>query len=196
MSLMLGYMLGYNAGESDAEVTRQRHEIVDRVLYGRRPVQVDQSYLDQLYQLIERVRSDSVYNYDKGAMFYREALDWKAQAQHHERRAADLEAQVVALQAQLAANLAHADARVAAERAVHQTTHDQKCGLDLFRLMATWLIDVHIAGRSDRPEFAELRDIAKDISDSIERGETFRGYRDEPEKMARLNRLLAALYRP
>ena len=52
--------------------------------------------------------------------------------------------------------------------------------------MATWLIDAHIAGRSDRPEFAELRDMAKDVTDAIERGEPFRGYRDEPEKKARL----------
>jgi hypothetical protein len=192
-------MLGYNAGRSAADVTRQRHEIVDRVIYGLRPVQVDQSYLDQLHQLIERVRSDSAYNYDKAKMFHGEALDWKAQAQHHEQRVADLEAQVAALQAQLAeraAALAEAEAAIEDEQAVHQTTHEQKWGLNLFRLIATWLIEAHIAGRSDRPEFAELRDIAMDISDSIQRGETFRGYREEPEKMARLKRLVAALDRP
>ena len=72
------------------------------------------------------------------------------------------------------------------ERALHQTTHEEKWGLNLFRLMATWLIEAHIAGRSDRPEFAELRDMAKDVTDAIQRGEPFRGYRDEPEKKARL----------
>ena len=39
--------------------------------------------------------------------------------------------------------------------------------------MATWLIEAHIAGRSDRPEFAELRDMAKDVTDAIQRGESF-----------------------
>ena len=51
MSGVLGYALGYDAGRSDAEVSRQRREIVDEVFYGQRIVQVDQSYLDQLHQL-------------------------------------------------------------------------------------------------------------------------------------------------
>ena len=63
--------------------------------------------------------------------------------------------------------------RLLEERALHQTTHEEKWGLNLFRLMATWLIEAHSAGRSDRPEFAELRDIAKDVTDTIERGESF-----------------------
>ena len=86
--------------------------------------------------------------------------------------------------------------RLLKERALHQTTHEEKWGLNLFRLMATWLIKAHIAGRSDRPEFAELRDMAKDVTDAIQRGEPFRGYRDEPEKKARLEMLVAALDRP
>ena len=102
-----------------------------------------------------------------------------------------------ALQAQLAerdAALEQADAALARERAAHQTTHEEKWGLNLFRLMATWLIEAHIAGRSDRPEFAELRDMAKDVTDAIQRGEPFRGYRDEPEKKARLQALLEELF--
>jgi len=62
--------------------------------------------------------------------------------------------------------------------------------------MATWLINAHIAGRSDLPEFAELRDMAKAVTDAIERGEPFRGYSDEPEKKARLRPLLDELLRP
>ena len=62
--------------------------------------------------------------------------------------------------------------------------------------MATWLINAHIAGRSDRPEFAELRDMAKNVTDAIQRGEPFRGYRDKPENEARLDRVVAALDRP
>ena len=89
-----------------------------------------------------------------------------------------------------------AQAAIAQERAAHQTTHEEKWGLNLFRLIATWLIEAHIAGRSDRPEFAEMRDMAKDVTDAIQRGEPFRGYRDEPEKKARLQALLEELLRP
>ena len=62
--------------------------------------------------------------------------------------------------------------------------------------MATWLINAHIAGRSARPQFAELLDMAKAVADVIERGEPFSGYRDEPEKQAQLNRVVDALDRP
>ncbi len=112
---------------------------------------------------------------------------------------APLKAQISALQAQLAerdAAFAQADAALAQERAAHQTTHEEKWGLNLFRLIATWLIEAHIAGRSDRPEFAEMRDMAKDVTDAIQRGEPFRGYRDEPQKKARLQALLEELLRP
>ena len=65
MSGVVGYVLGYDAGRSDAEVSHRRREVVDRIFYGHRPVQVDQSYLDQLHQLIEKLRSDSDFNYDQ-----------------------------------------------------------------------------------------------------------------------------------
>jgi hypothetical protein len=199
MSGVLGYALGYDAGRSDAEVSRQRREIVDRVFYGHRPVQVDQSYLDQLHELVEKFRSNSIYNFDKGEQFYAEALEWKANAQEYEARAASLQAQVAALQAQLAERggaLDQTQSTIARERALHQTTHEEKWGLNLFRLIATWLINAHIAGRSDRPAFAEMRDMAKDVTDAIERGEPFRGYQDEPEKTARLQAMLEELLRP
>jgi hypothetical protein len=117
-------------------------------------------------------------------------------AERHEARAAAFEAQVAVLQAQLAAARDQTQAAIAEEQAAHQSTHAEKWGLNLFRLMATWLINAHIAGRSDRPAFAELRDMAKDVTDAIERGEPFRGYRDEPKKKARLRPLLKELLRP
>ena len=193
------YLLGYSQGRSSAEDERETNALVARVIYGRRPVQVDQSYLDQLYQLVEKFRADSDHNFDKADLFHREALEWKADAEGHEARAAALQAQVATLQTQLAeraAVLDQAQAAIAQERAAHQTTHEQTCGLNRFRLMATWLINAHIAGRSGLPEFAELRDMAKDVTDAIERGEPFRGYRDEPEKKERLRALLKVLLRP
>ena len=193
------YLIGYSQGRSSAEDERQTNALVERVIYGRRPVQVDQSYLDQLTALVDRFRSDSDHNLGKAGQFHGEALRWKKKAQRHEAHAAALQAKVSVLQDQLAerdAALARAEAAIAEERALHQTTHEEKWGLDLFRLMATWLIEAHSAGRSDRPEFAELRDMAKDVTDAIQRGEPFRGYRDEPEKKARLKVLVAALDLP
>jgi len=196
MSTVTGYALGYEDGRSSAEVSRRNREIVDEVFYGQRLVQVDQSYLDQLTSVIETLRSTSDHNLGKARMFRSEALEWKADAERHEAHAAALQAEVAALQAQLLAARDQAQAAIAEERALHQTTHEEKWGLNLFRLMATWLIEAHNTGRSDRPEFAELCDMAKDITDAIQRGNPFRGYRDEPEKKARLKKLVAALDRP
>jgi hypothetical protein len=193
------YLLGYSQGRSSADDERDTNALVARVLYGQRPVQVDQSYLDQLHRLMEEFRCNSIHNFDKSEQFYAEALAWKEKAMRFEGDAKAVRGQNVALQTQLAerdAALGGAQAAIAEERALHQTTHEEKWGLKLFRLMATWLIEAHSAGRSDRPEFAELRDMAKDVTDAIQRGNPFRGYRDEPEKKARLEMLVAALDRP
>jgi hypothetical protein len=192
MSGPIGYVLGYDAGRSDAEISRQRREIVDRTIYGTRNVEVDQSYIDRLHAALASANASSDHNYDAADRFRNEAFEWKAYAQAKE-------AQVAALQAELAersAALDQAQRVFARERALHQTTHEEKWGLNLFRLMATWLINAHIAGRSDRPAFAELRDMAKDVTDAIERGEPFRGYRDEPKEKERLRPLLKELLRP
>jgi hypothetical protein len=198
---MLGsdYLFGYSQGRSSAEDERETNALVARVFYGQRPVQVDQSYLTELQLLVEKFRSDSDHNLGKARMFRSEALEWKADADRHEAHAAALQAQVDALQAQLAERtdaLDQAQAAIAEQLAAHQNTHDEKWGLNLFRLIATWLINAHIAGRSDRPAFAEMRDMAKDVTDAIERGEPFCGYQDDPEKKARLQALLAELLRP
>jgi len=188
----VGYALGYDAGRSDAEISHQRREIVDHIFYGTCNVEVDQSYIDRLHAALAAAHASSDHNYDAADRFRNEAFEWKAYAKAKE-------AQVAALQAELAersAALDQAQGVFARERALHQTTHEEKWGLNLFRLMATWLIEAHSAGRSDRPEFAELRDMAKDVTDAIQRGNPFRGYRDEPEKKARLEMLVAALDRP
>ncbi len=199
MSGPIGYVLGYDAGRSDAEISRQRREIVDRIFYGTRHVEVDQSYINRLHVALAAANASSDHNYDAADRFRNEAFEWKAYAQSQENLVAPLKAQITALQAQLAerdAVVHRAQVAIAEERAVHQTTYEEKWGLNLFRLIATWLIEAHSAGRSDRPEFAELRDMAKDITDAIQRGNPFRGYRDEPEKKARLEMLVAALDRP
>ena len=101
-------LLGYDAGRSDAEVSRQRREIVDRVFYGQRPVQVDQSYLDQLHQLLDSSARTSITTSIRASSFATEALDWKGKAEqfHGEALSGEAgrsrEADAKALQAQLA----------------------------------------------------------------------------------------------
>jgi len=206
MSGVLGYVLGYEDGRSSAESSRRTREVVDAVFYGQRLVQVDQSYIDNLrhaadhnYNKGTEYQNDAVYWKGKAEQFHGEALYWRGRALPAEADAKALRAHNAALQAQLAerdADLAKAKAACTAERALHKTTHEEKSGLHCFRLMATWLINAHIAGRSARPQFAELRDMAKAVADVIERGEPFSGYRDEPEKQAQLNRVVDALDRP
>src|SRR5208283_3758008 len=118
------YLLGYSQGRSSAEDERETNALVARVIYGRRPVQVDQSYLDQLHLLVEKFRADSDHNFDKADLFHREALEWKDDAERHEARAAALQAQVDVLKTELArreAALGQAQAAIAEERALHQT---------------------------------------------------------------------------
>ena len=191
------YLLGYSQGRSSAEDERDTNALVARVLYGRRPVQVDQSYLDQLHQLVEQFRSDSDHNFDKADSFTARRFAGRRRRSAIEARCGGVsQAQVARFKPNSPTARDQAQAAIAQERAAHQTTHDEKWGLNLFRLIATWLIDAHIAGRSDRPAFAEMRDMAKDVTDAIQRGEPFRGYRDEPEKKARLQALLEELLRP
>ena len=51
MSGWMGYALGYENGRSDAERSREQRELIQRVMYGHRIVEVDQSYIDNLRQL-------------------------------------------------------------------------------------------------------------------------------------------------
>lgn len=192
MSGPIGYVLGYDAGRSAAEISRQRREIVDRFFYGTRNVEVDQSYIDRLHAALAAANASSDQNYDAADRFRNEAFEWKAYAQAKEEQVAALKAEL----AERSAALDQARRVLAQERAAHQTTHEQMCGLNRFRLMATWLINAHIAGRSDRPEFAELLDMVKNAADAIQRGERFHGYLDTPENEARLDRVVAALDLP
>ena len=77
MSGWMGYALGYENGRSDAERSRQQRELVQRVIYGQRAVEVDQSYLIQLQQLAEQFRSDSDHNLGKAECFEPKLLSGK-----------------------------------------------------------------------------------------------------------------------
>ena len=77
---MIGYALGYDAGRSDEQTGNRQREIVHQILYGERPVTVDQSYIDQLHAALAEARADSAHNTITADQFHAEALDWKQKA--------------------------------------------------------------------------------------------------------------------
>ena len=191
-------------------------EIVHQILYGERPVTVDQSYIDQLHAALAEARANSAHNYAASNQFHAEALEWKQKAHQFRNEAlywrdqkfAPAEAKAKALReesrnaalrdenAVLLARLKERNPDLAEEQAAHDETFKEKQSLQRFRVLAASLIDALLAGRADRPEFAELLTIAKDAADTIERGDLFTAFRDEPEKNDRLCSLADALQKP
>jgi hypothetical protein len=221
MSGMIGYALGYDHGRSRADVSRGNRELVERALYGTRPVTVDQSYIEQLHAALDDARANSAHNYKTADQFHAEALDWKQKTQQFRNEAlywrdqkfAPAKARAKALRqenatlrdentalrdenALLLARLKERNPDLAEEQAAHDETFKEKQSLQRFRVLAASLIDALLAGRANRPEFAELLKIAKDAADTIERGDLFTAFRDEPEKNNRLCSLADALQKP
>jgi chromosome segregation ATPase len=215
------YALGYSQGRSSAEDERDTKAIVARVIYGQRPVTVDQSYIDELHAALASARDASAHNYaacdqfqasaleweDKARQFRNEALYWrdqkfapvKAKAKALGEQNAVLQRENTVLREEIAVLLARLKERnpdLAEEQAAHDGTFEEKQSLQRFRVLAASLIDALLAGRADRPEFAELLTIAKDAADTIERGDLFTAFHDEPEKNDRLCSLADALQKP
>ena len=221
---MLGldaYSVGYDAGRSDEQTGNRRREIVHQILYGERPVTVDQSYIDRLHAALAKPARTSAHNYKTADQFHAEALDWKQKAHQFRNEAlywrdqkfAPLKAKAKARReenavlqhenavlreenAVLLAQLKERNPDLAEEQAAHDETFKEKQSLQRFRVLAASLIDALLVGRADRPEFAELLTIAKDAADTIERGDLFTAFRDEPEKNNRLCSLADALQKP
>jgi hypothetical protein len=194
---MLGlnaYSLGYDAGRSDEQTGNRRREIVHQILSGERPVTVDQSYIDRLHAALADASRASDHNLAASNQFHAEALKWKDKA--HQFRTEALFATLRGENAVLLARLIERNPDLAEEQAAHDETFKEKQSLQRFRVLAASLIDALLAGRADRPEFAELLTIAKDAADTIERGDLFTAFRDEPEKNDRLCSLADALQKP
>ena len=144
---------------------------------------------------------------EKAHQFRNEALYWrdqkfapvKAKAKARREENAVLQHENAVLREENAVLLARLKERnpdLAEEQAAHDETFKEKQSLQRFRVLAASLIDALLAGRADRPEFAELLKIAKDAADTIERGDLFTAFRDEPEKNNRLCSLADALQKP
>jgi hypothetical protein len=200
MSGMIGYALGYDAGRSDERIGNRNREIVHQILTGERPVTVDQSYIDRLHAALATANNASEHNYttsnewkQKAQQFKNEALYWrdekyapaKARAKARREENAALQAENARLREENAILLARLQERnptLAAEQAAHDETFKEKQSLQRFRVIATSLIDALLAGRANRPEFAELLNLTKAAAAAIERGDLFTVFRDEPEK--------------
>jgi hypothetical protein len=215
------YSLGYDAGRSDEQTANHRLQVVHQIFTGARPVTVDQSYIDQLHAALAEARADSTHNYKTADQFHAEALEWKGKADKFLNEAlywrdqkfgpardrakarreenAVLQAENAALRNEIAVLLARLKERnpdLAEEQAAHDETFKERQSLHRFRVIAASLIDALLAGRANRPEFAELLNLAKTAADTIERGDLFTAFRDEPEKNDRLCRLADALQKP
>ena len=46
-------LVGYDAGRSDEQTGNHQREVVHQILYGERPVTVDQSYIDRLHAALD-----------------------------------------------------------------------------------------------------------------------------------------------
>ena len=51
------YSVGYDAGRSDERTGKRHREVVHQILYGERPVTVDQSYIDRLHAALDEARA-------------------------------------------------------------------------------------------------------------------------------------------
>jgi hypothetical protein len=201
------YALGYSQGRSSAEDERDTKAIIARVIYGQRPVTVDQSYIDQLHAALASAREASAHNHAACDQFQASALEWEDKARQFRNEAlywrdqkfAPVKAKAEALREENAVLLARLKERnpdLAEEQAARDEIFREKQSLQRFRVIAASLIDALVAGRANRPEFAELLTIAKDAADTIERGDLFTAFRDEPEKNDRLCSLADALQKP
>jgi hypothetical protein len=184
MSGYVGYSLGFEDGQSSAELSRRDRQILDQVFHGRRPVTVDQSYIEQL-------RRGSDHNFEVGAQAQREVLDWEAKARQFRGEALHWKERALRYEAAATGS----DPQCKDERADHEAAVSEIYGLSVFRQLTLWLLEAHDAGRADRPAFAELRALIGNLSERIGRFERIT-FDDESEEMARIEALVDALQRP
>jgi hypothetical protein len=217
--LFSAYSVGYDAGRSDEQTANHRLAVVHQILTGARPVTVDQSYIDQLHAALADARDASAHNYAASKRFEASALEWEGKAQQFRNEAlywrddkyaparaktkarreenAALQAENARLREEnaiLHARLQQRNPTLAAEQAAHDETFREKQSLHRFRVIATSLIDALLAGRANRPEFAELLSLTKAAADAIERGDRT-VFRDDPEK-SRVCDLAESLQKP
>jgi hypothetical protein len=161
---MLGFTTSYLVGYGDGEDAAAHRESMRRTANAA----VDQSYINELHAEAQGARDRSRYNADL-------ARQWIAYAK-------SLETEVDSLKSQLA-DLSRIS--------------DERKGLNMFmnlasfllKAQAAFLLKAQAAGKASRPEFAELRTMALEIAAIHNRGDFFGGFGDQPQKLARFQKL-------
>jgi hypothetical protein len=194
----------------------ERSVTVDQSYIDRLHAALDEARANSAhnYKTADQFHAEALDWKQKADQFRNEALYWrdqkfaplKAKAKARREENATLRDENTALRnentvlrdenAVLLARLQERNPDLAEEQAAHDETFKEKQSLQRFRVLAASLIDALLAGRADRPEFAELLKIAKDAADTIERGDLFTAFRDEPERNNRLCSLADALQKP
>jgi hypothetical protein len=193
------YLVGYQRGKWAAESAQNTQRMVD-LLWGRRPVEVDQSYIDGLHAALQQEQATARHNYKVAEQFERDAENWKAYAQRLE---AERDALTVTGERMLA-TLREADedlvsarkdasARYAQESRRHDETAAKRDSLERFHYIMATLFAAERAGKSGSPEYEELKLLAQEVSAIISARKNFEGFvGDKLERYQFLHKALSA----
>jgi DNA repair exonuclease SbcCD ATPase subunit len=160
----LSGFLWYELGRSSAHEDEMHQRTLDAVR-GRRPIQVDQTYLDNLHASLHHARVDANANYSAYA-------DWKAHATRLQDELEDAKAVI----AELDRHIGQADRWTAELEARLQI---KERNLHYYSDMVQVLSKAEKAGKRDTSEYRELRQLLEDMDPFISRGERIPGYTGE-----------------
>ncbi len=166
-SNLVWYQLGQWAEES-AELNRRTKDLV----FGRRTVQVDQSYIDSLHAVVQQAQEAGEHNYNAALGFRNDVQRLEAELAEAKMLLADREAVI----RQCDHTIAHLRDTLSQEREARTKYHD-----NLSSLLGTLEIlrEAERAGKAEWPEFRELKRLADEEAEIMSRGELFPGYSGE-----------------
>jgi hypothetical protein len=166
-SNLVWYQLGKWANESD-----QRHQRTKDLVFGRRTVQVDQSYIDSLHAAAQQAGEAADHNYAAGVGWRETSKRLEADLAHAKMLLADREAVI----RQCDHTIAQLRDSLSQEREAH--TKDRG---NLYSLLGTLEIlrEAEKAGKAEWPDFQELKRLADEEAEIMSRGERFPGYSGE-----------------
>jgi hypothetical protein len=171
------YIFGYQQGQHSAERDRWAQNFKER-LAGRRPVTVDQSYIDGLQSAQRQAQVAADHNYATGKQ-------WMDHAQHLERENAELKAenaQLVAVGEQGLAMLQELNGwrdsersaalgELSSERLARREAADQMHLMVTFMSLLVDLAKAEKAGKTDHPDYQDLKLFAEEFPVRIASGE-------------------------
>jgi hypothetical protein len=171
------YIFGYQQGQHSAERDQWAQDFKER-LAGRRPVTVDQSYIDNLHTAHQQAQAAAKHNYGT-------SKEWMDHAQHLQRENARLEAENARLVAvgnqamDMAEEMAgfrdtalrEGEAKLWRERSGHKQTNDEKRLLVVCMRLLAHLTKAEKTGKTDHPDYRHLKVFAEELPMKIESGQ-------------------------